>query len=358
MSFKIKLILSHIIVVLIVIVFSFIFSDIYVRQNFVRIIIGMGPNIEVMLTPQGIRFLETVRQTLLISGLISIGIGALLAFLLSSFALRPLKEMQKFVRKISKGEFEERVHIKSNDEIGELASSLNYMAARLTDIENMRKTLVQNVSHDLRTPVASIKGYMELIEDESFTKEEKERAIEVIKDEIERMERMLRDISKLSAIDSKNFTLHTDKIELNTLIKNSVDLLRMEAEKKGLQLKLELSQGNIFIEGDSKRITEVMGNLITNAIKFTDQGRITIKTLTGKSEAKIIVEDTGIGIDKKDLPHIFERFYKGDTSRSSDGTGIGLAIVKELIHAHKGTVEVESEKGRGSRFTITLPVVS
>lgn len=359
MSFRIKLILSYTGVILAVILFSFIFSNIFVQQNFVRIIIGNWPHeVELLLRPQSLRFLSTIRMTLIWSGVISIFIGIGVALLMSKFTVRPLKEMQGLAKRISKGDYSARLMLKSRDEMGELASSLNYMAEQLTDIENMRKKLVQNVSHDLRTPLASIKGYLELMEDASFSKDEKIKAISTIQKEVERMQDIVNDITKLSIIDSKSYHLKFEKLDLNSTANELIPTFQIEAEKKKDQIKTVFPEKEIFINADKEKLKETISNLIANAIKFTNEGIITITTTQDKNYGSLIIEDTGIGINEGDLPHIFERFYRGEKSRSDDttGLGIGLSIVKELVYMQNGNIQVSSEKNKGSKFIITFPI--
>jgi signal transduction histidine kinase len=361
MNFKIKLILSYIGVILSVIIFSFIFTDIFVQQNFIRIIIGNWPHeVDLILRPQGLKFLSTVKMTLIWSGIISIIIGIGIALIISNFTIKPLKEMERLAKRISKGDYSARVNVKSKDEIGELASSLNYMAEQLTDIERMRKKLIQNVSHDLRTPLTSIKGYLELLEDENFTEEEKTKSIETIQKEVERMEKIVKDITKLSIIDSKNYQLNLEKLGLNAVINEITPIVSIEASKKNIEVRTDLSQKEVFITGDKEKIKEILINLLSNALKFTERGYVKISTIQNKNEVSVVIEDTGIGIDPEDLPHIFERFYRGEKSRSQDslGLGIGLSIVKELVYMQNGDVEVESEKNKGSKFIVKLPAAS
>jgi signal transduction histidine kinase len=358
MNFRIKLILSYIGVILAVIIFSFLFSSIFVKQSFIRIIIGNWPReVDLLLRLQSTKFLNTVRMTLVWSGIISIFIGIGVALIVSTITVKPLKEMQKLAKRISQGDYSARIGLKSRDEIGELASSLNYMAEQLTDIENMRKKLIQNVSHDLRTPITSIKGYLELLEDENFTEEEKIKSINTIQKEVERMEKIVKEITRLSIIDSKNYQLNIEKLELNSVVGELIPIIRIEAEKKKIQIKNDSLQKEIFIRGDKEKVKEIIINLLSNAIKFTNEGFIRISTSQNKNYASLIIEDTGIGIDSEDMPHIFERFYRGEKSRSQDysGLGIGLAIVKELVYMQNGNIEVESETNKGSKFTVKFP---
>ncbi len=360
MTFKTKLIISYIFVVLIATVFPLIVTSIIVRDKFVQIVIGggPGPGFSVLIPEKGLKFLQTVRNTLMISGLISMAIGVVTALFNSKVITKPLKEMRNFARKISNGDYSARVGVKTQDEIGELADSLNYMADRLDDIENMRKTLVQNVSHDLRTPLSSIKGHLELISDSDFDEKEKEHSLSVIHKEVERMEKMVNELAHLSTIDSKKYELEMKKIDINTVVQETLELLKVEIEKKGLGLKEALGKTPIYINGDPGKIKEILMNLINNSIKFTQEGSIGVAATSTKTCAVISIEDSGIGVDEKDLPHIFDRFYRGEKSRSSNlgGLGIGLTIVKELVYAQNGRIQIESPGRNGTKVTITFPL--
>jgi signal transduction histidine kinase len=362
MTFKTKLIITYIVVVLIATIFPLIVTNIIVRNKFVQIIIGggPGPGISVLIPEKGLLFLKTVRNTLMLSGIISMAIGIIFALFNSNIITKPLKEMRAFARKISNGDYLARVDIKTQDEIGGLADSLNYMADRLNDIENMRKTLVQNVSHDLRTPLSSIKGYLELISDSDFDEEEKEHSIEIIRKEVERMEKMVVELSMLSTIDSKKYKLDIKKIDINAVVNETLDLFKVEVEKHGLKLKESIQQNPIYINGDALKIKEILGNLINNSIKFTPSGFISVMTSSTKMSAVVTIEDNGIGINENDLPHVFERFYRGEKSRASNsgGLGIGLTIVRELIYAQNGKIEIESPNHNGTKVTITFPLAS
>jgi two-component system phosphate regulon sensor histidine kinase PhoR len=172
------------------------------------------------------------------------------------------------------------------------------------------------------------------------------------------METIVKEITRLSIIDGKNYQLDIEKLDLNSVVKESIPIINIEAEKKNIQIQIDSLQKEIFIMGDKEKVKEVIINLLSNAIKFTNEGFIKISTSQNKNYVSLIIEDTGIGIDPEDMPHIFERFYRGEKSRSknSSGLGIGLSIVKELLYMQNGKIEVESKKNKGSKFTVKFPV--
>ncbi|MGB9854986.1 MAG: sensor histidine kinase [Caldisericum exile] len=354
MKFKEKLVLSHILVSLISIVTSIILIDYLVRFFFIRIIIGRG--VSIVIPASATRFLNTVRITILISGGISILLSILVALFISRYIIKPVVDMKDFARKISQGNFEARINKHNEDEIGELAESLNYMAFRLGEIEKLRTKLMQNVSHDLRTPLSSIKGYLEVLKDKNFTIEEKQEAFNIIENEIERLEKMAKDLTNLSSADSKTLPLEFERVNLINILKSTFESFSIKIKDKGLNPIIEIPDKPIFILGDSLKLKEIFSNLIDNAIKFTKSGYIKIAAIEEKDKVKVVVEDSGLGINEKDLPHIFERFYKGENNKDgNEGMGLGLSIVKEYVYAHNGEIYVESEIGKGTKFIIQFP---
>ncbi len=359
MEFRTKLVLSYILIIIIVIFFALLFVNVYIGKRFSEILIqGNGQGFLVFMTPQGRIFTHAVRSSLVWAGIVSILIGAGLAFIISHFVTNPLKEMENFAGKISKGNYAARIEITNDDEIGHLQKTLNEMASHLAGIEGMRKSLVQNVSHDLRTPLTSLKGYIEMVTDPDFTYEEKMKAIQVIKSEVERMESMLEELSKLSAIDSKKYEMHSRRIELGKAIESAVNLMKIDVTAKNLYLKTDIKEA-IYIYGDEKRIREMTINLLSNAIKFTEKGGITVAVCKKNNKAIISVKDTGKGIKKEDSSKIFDRFFRGEKSRpkTGGGLGVGLTIVKELVNAMDGVITVKSEEGKGTAFVITFPLI-
>ncbi|MDF2650708.1 MAG: histidine kinase [Paenibacillus sp.] len=234
-------------------------------------------------------------------------------------------------------------------------------------LERMRSEFVANVSHELKTPIAAVKGFAEtLLAGALNDKETAVSFLQIIFDESERLNRLIGDILELSKIESKRIPMNFSPIYLPEFLERSLSVLRKEAEKKHIELSM-LVDDDIYIEADEDRLRQIIINLLSNGIAYThDGGKVKVrvepldKNVDGDYERlRLIVSDTGMGIPKKDLPRIFERFYRVDKarSRSSGGTGLGLSIVKHLVELHKGTIRVDSEVGVGTRFTIELPVI-
>ncbi|MEC0230074.1 two-component system histidine kinase PnpS [Paenibacillus alba] len=234
-------------------------------------------------------------------------------------------------------------------------------------LERMRSEFVANVSHELKTPIAAVKGFAEtLLAGALNDKETAVSFLQIIFDESERLNRLIGDILELSKIESKRIPMNFSPIYLPEFLERSLSVLRKEAEKKHIELTMQVDD-DVYIEADEDRLRQIIINLLSNGISYTHEGgkvKVRVEPLDMNADGdyerlRLIVSDTGMGIPKKDLPRIFERFYRVDKarSRSSGGTGLGLSIVKHLVELHKGTIRVDSEVGIGTKFTIELPVI-
>jgi len=224
----------------------------------------------------------------------------------------------------------------------------------------MRREFVANVSHELKTPITSIQGYSEtLLSSDDIDKETREKFLEVINKEAERMSRLVSDLLKLSKMDFQSNAMNRASFNAVKLAANCIDKIFIEADKKNQELVL-FNEGDdeIYAYANEVDVEQVLLNIISNAIKYTPEGgKIAVKVEQIGDYAEILVKDNGIGIPKEDLPRIFERFYRVDKARSRDvgGTGLGLAIVKHIVKNLGGTINVKSEFGKGSEFTVNIP---
>lgn len=225
-------------------------------------------------------------------------------------------------------------------------------------LEQIRSEFVANVSHELKTPVTSVKGFAETLLDGAMYDEATLREfLKIIYDESDRLHRLISDILDLSRIEQHRIPLKMEQLNVVDVITETAQTMRKRIEKKQLELVLPQKR-HVMMEADKDRLRQILLNLVTNAIAYTpDKGRIEISLIERENELDLIVSDTGIGISEKDLPRIFERFYRVDKARSrqSGGTGLGLAIVKHLVESYHGKIRVESEEGKGSTFIVTLP---
>lgn len=227
----------------------------------------------------------------------------------------------------------------------------------LRNLQTMRRDMVGNISHELRTPIAGIKAMVETLQSGAI--EDKETArdfLSRIESEADRLTQMVAELTQLSRIETGRAELKMEPLELNTLIGEVLEEMAPLAERQRIALSTELSPGIPTVKADKERIRQTIINLVHNAIKFNrENGKVTVSTAFDAKSVSVSVADTGIGISKNDLPHVFERFYKADKARSGGGSGLGLAIAKHTVQAHGGEISAQSEEGEGSTFTFTLP---
>jgi two-component system phosphate regulon sensor histidine kinase PhoR len=226
-------------------------------------------------------------------------------------------------------------------------------------LEKVRQDFIANISHELRTPIASLKALVETLQNGAINDQKiAEDFLQRMQVETDKLTQMVAELGELSRIESGELALKLGPVDMSRLIKHVAERLKTQAQRAQLNLKLDLSPGLPRIMGDENRIEQVLVNLVHNAIKFTPQnGKITISSKVESDNLLVKITDTGIGIPADDLPRIFERFYKVDRARSGGGTGLGLSIAKHIVQAHGGNIQVESEEGKGSSFTFTLPIV-
>ncbi|MGG1638314.1 ATP-binding protein [Paenibacillus sp. FSL K6-3182] len=251
------------------------------------------------------------------------------------------------------------IHPEGNDFSGVLLVLQDVSAIRR--LERMRSEFVANVSHELKTPITAVKGFAETLLGGAVNDEETARSfLQIIFDESDRLNRLIGDILELSKIESRRVPLVFSPVEVDTFVHKSIKLMESEAVRKRIELSMNIEPG-LYVEADEDRLRQIIMNLLSNGINYTPEGgRVSLKVEgLGDDHIRIQISDSGIGIPKKDLPRIFERFYRVDKarSRSSGGTGLGLSIVKHLVELHKGTITVTSDVGVGSTFTIELPVL-
>lgn len=273
---------------------------------------------------------------------------------------RPLKLMSDAARSLSKGDFSKRIPVETDDEIGELAVSFNQMTNSLVQLESMRRSFVANVSHELKTPMTTIGGFIDGILDGTIPKEKQTYYLGIVSEEIKRLSRLVGGMLSLSKLESGEMKINRSSFNLTGVICSSVLSLEQKIESKKINIMGLDALDEIVISGDHDLLHQVVYNLADNAVKFTDEGGY-ISFAAEKQEnntVKVTIRNSGEGIEPKDLPHVFERFYKTDRSRSKDksGTGLGLYIVKTIVDIHGGSITVSSIIGEYTEFIIILPV--
>jgi signal transduction histidine kinase len=292
-------------------------------------------------------------------GLVAVVIALAITFFLSRRILSPVKALTSAATNLGHGDFSQRVQIKDKGELGELANAFNSMASDLERAEMLRRNLVADVAHELRTPLANLRGYLEAVRDKVI--KPNVDTIRSLNEEAMLLSRLVDDLQELSLAEAGKLKLNRQPEQIAELIKQTMTAVQVQAKSKGLSLSADLPDNLPLADIDDQRITQVLHNLVENAIAHTPKGgAITIKARQLETLVEISVADTGEGIPADDLPNIFERFYRVDKSRAraTGGTGLGLTIAKRMVEAHGGKIAVQSELGKGSRFAFTLPIIS
>ena len=292
---------------------------------------------------------------------ISLGVIYLLSFIfllgVHFIVYRPVKKISEASRQYALGNLDYEIPVTAHDEVGYLSASLNYMAAQLKDMDDYQKKIVANVSHDFRSPLTSIKGYVEAMADGTIPPEIYGKYLNIILFETERLTDLTSDLLTLNEFDTKELLLSKAEFDIQDVIKKTAASFEAVCTPKHISIELLLMPGTVRVYADRRKIQQVLYNLIDNAVKFSENGSSVTVEVTLKSEkAFISVKDHGVGIPKKDLNKIWERFYKSDLSRGKDkkGTGLGLSIVKEVIQAHNEHINVISTEGVGTEFIFSL----
>jgi two-component system sensor histidine kinase BaeS len=298
-------------------------------------------------------------EALTYAGLAAVIVAAALGLFFSRSVTAPVAAMSLATQRIADGRYDERLQVRGEDELAQLALRFNQMAEKLDQVEAMRRRLIADVSHELRTPLTAIKGSMEGLMDGVLPATDE--TYQQIHSEADRLNRLVDDLQELSRVEARAYELEVRPVDVSSLVRSVTKRLKPQAETRRIALDLELAPGLPRVLADEDRAVQVLTNLTGNALQYTPEGgRVTIAAKRIDDEVRISVRDTGIGISSEHLAHIFDRFYRVDKSRSRQaggGSGIGLTIARALVEAHGGRIWVESVgEGQGSTFTFTLPV--
>jgi len=290
---------------------------------------------------------------------IAIVFVAVLVYFLAKKITNPLRRLNKAAKSIAKGNFKERVEIGDIEELAELGETFNDMAESIEVFESNRNSFIANISHDLRTPMTTITGFVEGILDGTIPKDKHEWYLSIVLDESKRLSRIVNDVLDISKLEQGSFNLEMQDFDINELVRLCVIKLEKNITDKDIQLSVEFEKENLLVNADKDAISRVLTNLLDNAIKFTNEkGFIDIKVGEKDDKAYVSIQNSGLGIAEEERIHIFDRFYKTDKSRSLDknGAGLGLYIVKNIIQAHGERVWAESKQGEFARFSFTLAI--
>jgi signal transduction histidine kinase len=299
-------------------------------------------------------FNAAMGRSLLLASLVAAGVGLLLSVLLFRRVVRPIGGMMTMAERIAAGDYTARAEGAGDDEIGRLADALNRMAAALATLERLRKDLVANVAHELRTPLANLQGYLEAIGD--GVAPASPQTIRSLQEEVIRLVRLVEGLHALSLFDARLPRRRAEPVDLGALTRRLLELRRPEFAARRIVLSQQIGRDGAA-QGDADLLSQALSNLLDNALKYTPEGgEVRVAVDQAPQAVRVTVANSGEGIVAEDLPFIFERFYRGEKSRSraSGGAGIGLSIVKEVARVHGGEVGVESVNGR-TTFWLTVP---
>ncbi len=284
----------------------------------------------------------------LVATLVALAVGTSLARRVTG----PVRTLTAAAKGLAGGDWSARVDSVRTDELGEMARAFDHMAETLSEEDSLRRTFIADVAHELRTPLTVVRAELEGIEDGLIPLGP--AALASFAEEVERLCRLVGDLETLASADAAGFSLHRQLQPLAPVVESAVNGVAGAFQAKGVQIGLRLDK-DALAEVDGTRLAQVVANLVSNALKFTPEGgRLDLRLHRERSFAVLEVADTGPGIRPQDLAHVFERFWRGDTPHAG-GSGIGLAVVRELVDAHGGRVEVKSELGKGTTFTVRLP---
>ncbi|UOF92102.1 HAMP domain-containing histidine kinase [Fodinisporobacter ferrooxydans] len=304
--------------------------------------------------------LDGVYRLLIFAGIAAIIVTFVFSFYFLRRVSRPLREMNAIIHKMSKGDFSQKLEDRSKDEVGELAKAFNHMADELASLETMRREFIAHASHELRSPLTSIRGFAGAILDGTIPQNDQKTYLQRIHREVLRLGVLVDDLLDLSQLENKQTQMseNTMILSMPAIIREVIASLEPLLYEKKLQIQMELE--DVCVYGEAGRIEQVMINLLTNAIHFSHMGGdIEIRVRKNPDQGFIEIKDYGQGIPKEELEKVFERFYKVDKARSSknSGTGLGLSIAKRIVEMHGGRIGLESERGQWTRVWFTLPLV-
>jgi signal transduction histidine kinase len=305
--------------------------------------------------------IRTIRWIIYTGMFISIALVILVSILFSRYISRPILQLESAAREIAQGNTSQTLNLDRNDEFGKLAQSLNRMAERLRadnlELKRMYRKQSQffaDITHEIRNPLHTISGALEMLEMESLSKDQRKKYLKTASRQTMRISRLFKDLVTLQRYDSDEHFIEMKQFDIQNVIRMVCEMLEPDAEEKGLEMRFD--NDSQLVNGDPHKIEQVLENLISNAIKFTNEGFIEVRALPGERYVNVEVEDTGIGISKEHLDRLFDRFYRTDKARSRDqgGTGLGLSVVKSILNAHNTEIEVDSKPGRGTTFRFKL----
>ncbi|MGJ9382776.1 sensor histidine kinase [Salipaludibacillus sp. CF4.18] len=291
-----------------------------------------------------------------LTALIALVITAMIIYYTSRKITDPLTNMNHSALQFAKGDFSHRVNVKTTDEIGQLGNTLNHMAKELGSLDQLRKDFVANVSHDLRTPLTSIRGFLGAMLDGTIPRAKEKHYLTIMHHETDRLMKLVNDLLSTASLEAGNWELDCKAYNVTEQLRIILAKLEPETSKREMEIQFDTGKKDVYIYADSERMEQVFINLVQNAIQYSSYGsKIGILVKEQKNVVQINISDQGLGMSEDELANIWERFYKSDKARTQKvGTGIGLSIVKQILDLHNATIIVESNVGQGTTFTLTI----
>lgn len=310
--------------------------------------------IQISLHPENTMF-KIVTSRIWLSLLSYFGVGILLISIFTRSITKPILRLNEATKEVARGNFDVQIQIKSTDEIGQLTENFNKMTRELKNIDYLRKDFISNVSHEFKTPIASIQGFAKLLQNKNLSEVERQEYADIIVEETNRLSNLSSNILKLSKLENQEIIEEGHIYSLDEQIRKSILLLEHQWSEKDIEFDLNLEKTNYL--GNEELMQQVWINLLNNAIKYSSKNSvISIRLEKINSKAKIEIVDQGIGMTQETIERIFEKFYQEDKSHSQRGNGLGLPLVKKILDLYGGNISVESSKGEGSTFTVELPL--
>lgn len=319
----------------------------------------LDPDEDLVRNPAEAEFLARINRTLLYAALGAAAIALLLGILLARALTRPLRELTAATQAIAQGHLQQSVPVRSEDELGQLAAAFNQMSDDLARANQLRRQMTADIAHDLRSPLAVIAGYIESLRDGVL--QPNPEMFDTLHTEAQHLQHLVEDLRTLSLADANELPLQRQPVRVVNLLNRPALAYRTQAEQQQITLQVEANDSWPEINIDPERMAQVLSNLVSNALRYTPAGgKITLSAQTQNGAVTLMVQDTGSGIHPQDLPHIFDRFYRADTSRQQNEgeSGLGLAIARAIVQAHGGEIFVESEVNWGTTFKVVLPLTA
>lgn len=309
------------------------------------------------LSQEYVRMQEMILWTTVIC-LLAMLMSVIVSYYSAYRVVNPFVEISHTVQCYSRGDFSKRIPVKGKDEAAQLGRNFNEMAEQLKSLEDTRRSFVANVSHELRSPLTSMKGFLEAMQDGTIPRESYDETLSIVLNETRRMTTMVNDLLDLARIESGTITLHYEIFDINELIRRTLITFEARLSEQNMEMDVRFASEQCYVYADITQIGQVLRNLIDNAIKYSSGGKtVCVSTYSVRREVYVTVRDFGVGIPQEDVPRIFDRFYKVEKAHTPSpqiGSGLGLSIVKRIIEQHGQSITVRSARGRGTQFTFTL----